>query len=102
MSNVHIPSKYRILATKSLKRKYKQTFGTDSLDNSVKQYSRDEIIVRYIKNLQFWTNELPEITPGVTKFTVAVHAICSNAISELWKKVEEYDISTEVEKVVSK
>ena len=85
------------LAKKSLKNLYKVYFGENSLNDTEKEYTRDELILKYGKNLMFWNIHLPDVKPNMTEFTNAKHFISSNAIEQLWKKCDEYNIRNEVE-----
>ncbi len=87
-------------AKTSMKRLYIAEFGEHSLSTHEKQFNRDELILIYAKNLKFWNHYLPDIKPGMTEFTNAKHAICSNGIDQLWKKCDAYNIRKEVETCV--
>lgn len=100
MSKVQISRKNMQLAQKSMKRLYLGKFGEDSLSDTKRPYTRDELIMRYAKNLYFWDGHLPTFEADMNEFTSAKHAICSNAISQLWKKVDEYEIRSEVTAVL--
>lgn len=98
---IHIMNRDRQLATKSLKRLYVVHFGTEGLSDSKKSFSRNELIETYSKNILFWTNNTPEVVPGMNGFTLAKHAICTNAVDNLWKAVQSYDITKEVDSIVA-
>ena len=100
MTSILISNTDRIRASKSLKRLYIAEFGEDCMDKTVKSFTRDELILKYSNNLIFWKSKIPDITPNMSGFTKAKHAYCSNAITQLWKKVGEYEITQEVEVVV--
>lgn len=100
MSKVEISHKKMQLARKSLKRMYTAQFGENSLSDAEKYFTRDDLILRYAKNLKFWDDHLPETQPGMSEFVLAKHAISSNAIEQLWKKVDEYDIRKETTQAV--
>lgn len=102
MSKVEISSKNMTLAQKSLKNLYLIKFGDDSLSANTQYFSKDELILRYAKNLRFWSDNLPEIKPGFNQFTAAKHAICTNAINQLWIKIDEYGIRKEVDITANK
>ena len=95
MSKVEISQQNMKLARKSLQRLYIIAFGEESLSDTQKAFTRDELILRYAKNLKFWNDQLPHVVPGMNQFTVAKHAIGSNAIEQLWKKIDEYAIREE-------
>lgn len=101
MSEVTISQKNMKLAKKSLQRLYVIEFGEESLSSKEKTFTRNELISRYVSNLKFWNNQLPETKPGMNEFTFAKHAICSNAIQQLWNKVDEYFIRKEVENLIN-
>jgi hypothetical protein len=100
MTSVTISQKNMQRAQISMKRLYIAEFGENSISNVERLYSREELILLYAKNLKFWNKQLPDIKPGMTQFTTAKHAICSNAIEQLFKKCEEYDIKKQVETCV--
>lgn len=97
MTSVKISSKNMQRARISMKRLYISEFGDDSLSNLEKEFTRDQMILIYAKNLKFWNKHLPEIQPNMTEFTSAKHALCSNAIEQLRKKCDKYNIRKEVE-----
>lgn len=101
MSKVTISKENMRLAQKSLTNLYKLQFGKDSFSTSECMFSKDELILIYAKNLNFWNSNLPETTPYMSGFVIAKHAICSNAIENLNKKVDFYGIHCEVEIVLS-
>ena len=83
-----------------MKRLYIGKFGEDSLSDTKRTFTRDDLILRYARNLYFWDNHLPKLEPGMNEFTSAKHAICSNAIGQLWKAVDEYEVRNEVTAVL--
>jgi len=97
MTSVQISSKNMQRAKVSMRRLYVAEFGENSLSTQEKTFTRDELILIYAKNLKFWNTHLPDIQPGMTEFTNAKHAICSNGIEQLWKKCDIYNIRKEVE-----
>ena len=101
MSRVEISQKSIELAQKSLKHMYLNKFGEDSLSDSQQSFGKDELILRYSSNLRFWSDNLPDVRPDMNQFTLAKHAICSNAIERLWEKADEYNIRYEIEIVVN-
>jgi hypothetical protein len=100
MSAVHISSQNRSRAQKSLTRLYKARFGQDSLSTNQKMYTRSELVQRYADNLLFWKGQTPEILPGVNEFTIAKHAICSNAMEQLKQQAKKYKIEEDVLRLV--
>ena len=101
MTSVTISAQNMKRAKTSMKRLYVAEFGENSLSDTEKQYTRDELILTYTNNLKFWNKHLPELKPGMTEFTNAKHAICSNGIEQLWKKCDEYNIRKQVEILVN-
>lgn len=101
MSKVEISQKNMKLAQKSLKNLYIQYFGEDSVEDIERIFSKDELVLKYAKNIKFWRDHLPNTTPDMTGFSIAKHAICTNAIQNLFEKVKEYDIDDEVENVLN-
>jgi len=97
MTSIQISKQKMDQARKSTKRLYQAEFGENSLSKKERTFSRDELILTYAKNLNFWNKHLPEVKPAMTEFTNAKHAICSNAIEQLWKKCDTYNIKKEVE-----
>ena len=97
MTSVQISAKNMQRAKTSMRRLYIAEFGENSLSAQEKEFTRDELILIYAKNLKFWNNNLPDIKPGMTEFTNAKHAICSNGIEQLWKKCDAYNIRKEVD-----
>jgi hypothetical protein len=91
-SRVHISKRDRQLATKSLRRLYLARFGQEGISDAVQGFTRPELVDVYRRNLQFWTDNTPELRPGVNSFTIAKHAICTNAVENLWKKIDEHGI----------
>lgn len=101
MSRVEISQKSLAEAQASLKNLYVLKFGEDSLSVQNATYTREELILKYGKNLRFWSDQLPEVTTTISQFCMAKHAICTNALEQLWKKVDEYDIRSEVDVVAN-
>ena len=101
MSKVEISQKNMKLAQKSLKNIYIQHFGEDSIADTEQIFSKDELVLKYAKNIRFWNDHLPDTTPGMSGFSIAKHAICTNAIQQLSEKVKQYDIENEVEIVLN-
>lgn len=102
MSKVEISQKNLRLAQKSLKNLYLIEFGEESISDNTQSYTKDELILKYGKNLRFWSDNLPLVTSNMNEFTIAKHAICTNAIEQLWKKVDEYNIRQEVDVVANR
>ena len=96
MSKVHISNHNRKLAAKSLKKLYMIEFGEDCFKDEEKSFSRNEFVSTYHKNIRFWEKHTPEIVPGINEFSLAKHAICSNAIEQLKKKLREFGIEEDV------
>ena len=101
MSKVEISQKNMKLAQKSLKNMYIQCFGEDSIADTEHIFSKDEVVLKYAKNIRFWNDHLPDTTPDMSGFSIAKHAICTNAIHQLSEKVKEYNIENEVEIVLN-
>lgn len=101
MSKVQISQIDLRRAQKSLKKLYMMQFGEDSLSDTPQTFSREQLILRYGKNLRFWSDHLPLVTPNMDQFCIAKHAICTNAIEQLWKKVDEYHLREDVEIVAN-
>jgi|MDSZ01.3.fsa_nt_gb hypothetical protein len=89
---VHISNRDRQRALKSLKRLYLAQFGQDGLSDTVRQFSRAELVDVYQRNMRFWVDHTPEVKPGLSQFTLAKHAICTNAIENLWSKIDAHGI----------
>lgn len=89
------------LAQKSMKNIYIQHFGQDSIADTEQIFSKDELVLKYSNNILFWNDHLPETTPNMSGFSLAKHAICTNAMQKLWEKVKEYDVEKEVEIVLN-
>ena len=102
MSQVHISQKNMSLAKKSLTHMYINKFGKDSLSDVQHEFTREDLILKYACNLRFWSDNMPDVAPGMNEFSIAKHAICTNAIENLWKKVEEYNIKKEVDLITMK
>ena len=95
--SVCIKRKQYNLAVKSLSNLYAAEFKTNNIDNDiVKGFSKDETIERYAKTLQFWKDHTPFASQDMSEFTIAKHAVCTNAISQLWKRIDELDIRKEI------
>jgi hypothetical protein len=99
MSQVSIDKQSRVRAMKSLTNKYKQQFGEDVLKSTIQtqNYSEREWIMKYAENIKFWKDEVPDLVPNMTQFSMAKHAICTNAISQLWIKCEEMHVKDQVQ-----
>ena len=83
MAKVEISKKNMQLAQKSMRRQYLAEFGQDSLSENTRSFTREELILRYAKKLWFWNKNIPNVVPGMNMFTVAKHAISTNAIEQL-------------------
>tara|TARA_A100001015_G_C15026672_1_gene730875 strand:+ start:1179 stop:1490 length:312 start_codon:yes stop_codon:yes gene_type:complete len=97
MTSVTISAQNMKRAKTSMKRLYIAKFGENCLLDAEKKYSRDELILTYANNLKFWKEHLPELKPGMTEFTNAKHAICTNGMERLWQKCDDYKIRKQVE-----
>ncbi len=84
-----------------LKNEYVRTFGIESFNNTNKKYNKQEYIVLYAENKKFWEQHLPNIDinnpSSITQVEIAKHAICTNSIQNLSKKIKEMNIEKEIE-----
>ena len=74
-----------------------------NLEENKKKFNRDEYILTYAKNINFWKSRIPEIDPdkGIDMKEVTKHAICTNAVQNLNNKIKEMNIEKEVENAIS-
>ena len=100
MSGVKISSKNMQRVKISMKRLCMAKFGEDCFSEKKQKFTRDNLIEIYVKNIIFWKLHLPEITPKMSEFTNAKHAVCSNAIEQLWKTCEAYNITEDVKALI--
>lgn len=85
-----------------LRAKYEQEFGEDALSEEMVPMSRGAFIQTYRQNMQFWKRHLPDME--LEKMTqlppttlLATHAICTNAIAALQKRIDAAGVKAEVE-----
>lgn len=80
---------------------YEDEFG--ALD-TVREYTRDELIDKYARDIRFWQDRQPTIETKRTPSTriVCIHAITTNAIRNMWKLCHEKHIEPEVRALVEK
>ena len=100
MSQIAIDKKSRMRAMKSLTNKYKLKFGECHLNEDLSKnvrYTHREWILKYAENIEFWKSEVPDLVPNMRNFSIAKHAICTNAMSQLWQKCEEMGVRNEVQ-----
>ncbi len=80
-----------------LRDKYKEKFGENAFSDDVVALSREDYIEIYSKNLNFWKDNLPNLdnmSRVPPSAILATHAICTNAISALQKKMDQAGMST--------
>ena len=95
MTGITIPAALHESMVRTLRSEYEDEFG--SVDK-VFAYTRDELVEKYARVMRFWFTRVPEIAhdrrPDLQ--TVCAHAIATNALTNMRKLVEEYDIVADV------
>lgn len=87
-------------AVKRLRREYEDEFG--SMDN-ITTFTREEIIAKYAKDIAFWHKRIPVINPDKGRpntNVICMHAICTNAVSNMWDLCQKKGIESEVKVLV--
>lgn len=102
MAGVTIPAKLHATMIRTFEHEYRDEFG--ELEH-VKEYTRDDLIDKYARDVRFWKQRVPEITrderPTIRE--VCAHAITTNAVSNMKRMLAERgleaDVRTQLEKV---
>lgn len=101
MTSVNISRENMRLAQKSMSRLYLAEFGEESQSDKVQSYNKKEFAQKYADNILFWKKHTPNVQPNMSEFSCAKHAICTNALQELWKVVDTHSLRDECEKLCS-
>ena len=91
--SITIPKEVHERALLNLGKEYEQTFGFDPLSEGAKETKRLIGKETYERNLLFWKTRLPTVgasSPPPDMETIARHAICSNAISNMERELKKY------------
>ena len=95
MAGVTIPAKMHASMLRTFEHEYRDEFG--DLEK-VKEYTRDDMVDKYARDLRFWQKRVPEITrdkrPTVRE--VCAHAITTNALSNMKKMIGERGLEDDV------
>ena len=74
-----------------LMRKYGEYMGIDPHDTTVKEFTRDEQIARYAKNIMFWKNEMASIDLNSASNTAKIkQLIVSDAYTQAYIAIEQF------------
>ena len=98
--SVTIPASLHASMVNRFQHEYEDEFG--KLD-SVVEYSRNDLIDKYARDILFWKARVPEIRsdkrPDIR--TICAHAIATNAITNMEKLSKERGIHEEVQLKIS-
>ena len=102
MSGITITADVHTAVRAQLHRQYLDEFGEDALSDRVVALTREQFIDTYAKNVEFWQHRLPDLdldqlTCLPPSAVLAAHAICTNALSELGKRVADRKVVSAVE-----
>lgn len=100
MTEITIPKDVYDRQLGLLREAYGTAFGEGALSNARRSFSHAATVQRYALVIDFWTRQTPAVKPGLSIDDVARHAICTNAIQQAQRTVEEYGIAAEVDRVL--
>lgn len=95
MAGVTIPAELHASMVRAFEHEYRDEFG--ELEK-VKEFTREDIVDKYARDLRFWQMRVPEITrdkrPTVRE--VCAHAITTNAVSNMKNMIAERGLQDDV------
>lgn len=96
MQRVVIPKEVYEEATKKLRKEYERRFGKEEEGKEEVPFSREDLVDKYAKILQFWVFYTPRISPAMSQLQTAVHAICVSSRKQIASRTEELKIKDDV------
>lgn len=94
--SVTIPQKVYKETLEKFKAQYENEFG--EISNDMKSFSRNQLIEKYLQDLEFWKTRVPNIdtnqAPDIS--IICEHAIASNAVNEIKKRATMYGIQDDM------
>jgi len=101
MTGITIPAEVHQTMIQTFRQEYELEFGNMK---SCVQYTRDQLVEKYSNDIIFWHKRTPVIdldqVPDMN--VICAHAICTNAIRQMYNLTDGRNITNDVKFVVGK